>query len=66
MLMLNTISPHKILSPELILSYTDEQNVIYRLVEVIYIYIIIACFDKLVSYLKTITPYSENIAPYCD
>ena len=38
MLMLNTISPHIILLPELTLSYTDEQNVIYRLVNVIYIH----------------------------
>ena len=43
-----------------------KQNAIYRLVNVIYIYIIIACFGKLVSYLNTITPYSENIASYCD
>ena len=50
MLMLNTISPHISLSPELTLSYTVEQNVIYRLVNVIYIYIIIACLGELVSY----------------
>ena len=31
-----------------------------------YIYIIIACYGELVSYLNTITPYSENIASYCD
>ena len=64
--MLNTISPHIISLPKLTLSYTVKQNVIYRLVKVINIYIIIACFVKLVSYLNTITPYSENIASYCD
>ena len=31
-----------------------------------YIYIIKACFEKLVPYLDTITPYSENIVSYCD
>ena len=31
-----------------------------------YIYIIIAWCGELVSYLNTITPYSENIASYCD
>ena len=25
-----------------------------------------ACCGNLVSYLNTITPYSENIASYCD
>ena len=63
--MLNTISPHIIPLPKLTLSYTVKQNVIYRLVNVIYIYIIIACCGKLVSYLDTITPYSENTASYC-
>ena len=38
MLMLNTICPHIILLPGLTLSYTGEQNVIYRLVNVIYIH----------------------------
>ena len=64
MLMLNTISPHIISLSELTLSYTVKQNVIYQLVNVIYI--IIACVGKLVSYLNTVTPYSENIASYCD
>ena len=31
-----------------------------------YIYIIKACFEKLVPYLDTKTHYSENIASYCD
>ena len=38
MLMLNTISPHKMLLPELTLSYTELKNVIYRLGNVIYIH----------------------------
>ena len=62
MLMLNTISPHIILLPELTLSYTVKQNVIYRLINVIYIHY----NSMLVSYLNTITPYSENIASYCE
>ena len=70
MLMLNTISPNIISLPGLTLSYTVKQNVIYQLVNVIYhvyIYILIACFGKLVSYLNTIIYlYSENIASYCD
>ena len=37
-LMLNRISPHIISLPELTLSYTAKQNVIYRLVNVIYIH----------------------------
>ena len=70
--MLNTISPHIISLPELTLSYAVKQNVIYRIVNVIYIYIyiyiyiILSCFGELVSYLNTITSYSENIASYCD
>ena len=64
--MLNTIYPHIIPLPELTLSYTVKQNVIYRIVNVIYIYIIIACFGELASYRNTITSYSENIASYCD
>ena len=66
MLMLNTISSQVFLLQELTLSYKVKQNVIYRLVNVIYIYIILACCGELVSYLNTITPYSENIASYCD
>ena len=31
-----------------------------------YIYIIIACYGELVSYLNTITSYTEKIASYCD
>ena len=31
-----------------------------------YIYTILACCGELVSYLNTITPYSENIASYCE
>ena len=57
--MLNAISPHITSLPEPTLSYTVKQNVIYM-------YIIIACCGKLVSYLNTTTPYSENIASYCD
>ena len=64
--MLNTISPHIISLPGHMLSHTVKQNVIYRQVNVIYIYIIIACFGKLESYLNTVPPYSENIASYCD
>ena len=64
--MLNTISPHIISLPELTLSYKVKQNVIYRLINVIYIYIRAACRGKLVSYLDTVTPYSENTASYCD
>ena len=63
MLMLNTISSRIILKPELTLSYKAKQNVIYRLC---HIYIIIACCGELVLHLNTITPYSKNIASYCD
>ena len=38
MMMLNTISPHIILLPEVTMSYKVKQNVIYRLVNVIYIH----------------------------
>ena len=65
MLMLNTISPHIILLQKLTLSYTVKQNVIYRLVNVIHIHYNSRC-GELVSYLDTITPYSENITSYCD
>ena len=36
--MLNTVSQHIILLPEVTLSYTVKQNVIHRLVNVIYIH----------------------------
>ena len=38
MQMLNTLSPHIISLPELTLAHTAKQNVIYRLVNVIYIH----------------------------
>ena len=67
MLMLNTISPHEILLPELTLSYSLQINKMWYIDYLMsYIYINIAGFGKLVSYLNTITPYSENIASYCD
>ena len=64
MLILNTIYPHIISLPEL--SYTVKQNVIYRLVNVIYIHYNRMFWENSISYLNTITPYSENIASYCD
>ena len=61
MLMLNTKCPHIISLPELTLSYTVKQNVIYRIVNVIYMQYNSMC-GKLVSFPNTITQYSENIA----
>ena len=60
MLMLNTICPHIIILPELTLSYTVKQNVKYRLVNVIYI-LYNSMLWELVSYLNTITPYSDIV-----
>ena len=68
-LMLNTLSPHIIVLPEPTLSYKVEQNVIYLLVNVIYIYIIIACCGEVASFLNTtfwknsilLWQYADNI-----
>ena len=62
--MLNTISPHIIVLPELTLSYTVKQNVIYQLLIVINIHYNSMLWG--ININNTITPYSENIASYCD